>query len=473
MVSELWYGSYAVALTGSSESSQGVHPASPINQNVTQGPSEANQQRSYVPQRNMDDLENPLYLNVNENPNAVLVSPPLSGSANYASWQISMQVAIEVKNKWGLIDGTLAPPKRSHPQYAAWRRCNLIVCSWILKSVISSIAQSVMHMDRAKDIWNDLKRCFSQHDAHRISFLQNDISNLKQGHMSVNDYYTKCRTLWEEMNALRPLPICKCDPRCSCDLLDEIRRDREIDQIIRFLQGLIEDYNTLKSGVLLLDPLPDMHKVFVMFEKFERQLTIKNMSMTNPEMMQVNATQNEQNTREEMYAAMNFSNGKRMMNSQGGNKNNAKCTFCGMTGHTIEKCYKKHGYPPGWVPGFKSRNKQQVAAVGTNSKNNSNSEQIRSLISLLQSMMMQNQPTSTAAATLVPRFSPEAPGNEGKYIKHLNVNSVALSSYAWIIDSGATDHIVCSLGFFDKYHSVNGAKVNLPNESYVAVELAV
>lgn len=24
------------------------------------------------------------------------------------------------------------------------------------------------------------------------------------------------------------------------------------------------------------------------------------------------------------------------------------CTHCGLTGHTVDKCYKLHGYPPGY-----------------------------------------------------------------------------------------------------------------------------
>ncbi|CAL9231506.1 unnamed protein product [Arabidopsis halleri] len=30
------------------------------------------------------------------------------------------------------------------------------------------------------------------------------------------------------------------------------------------------------------------------------------------------------------------------------------CTHCGQTGHVIQRCYKLHGYPPGYIPGFKS-----------------------------------------------------------------------------------------------------------------------
>ena len=32
-------------------------------------------------------------------------------------------------------------------------------------------------------------------------------------------------------------------------------------------------------------------------------------------------------------------------NSSG--KGNKSCTHCGFTNHTVDECYKKHGYPPG------------------------------------------------------------------------------------------------------------------------------
>ncbi|XP_019176890.1 PREDICTED: uncharacterized protein LOC109172197 [Ipomoea nil] len=191
-----------------------------------------------VPQRNAaEDIENPLHLSTNENPNNILVSPPLTGSSNYGSWSISMQVTLEVKNKWSLVDGSIEKPDRSQGHYASWRRCNLMIKSWILKAVHPSIAQSIIYMDDAEEVCNDLKRRFSQRDPHRISTLQCEIYGLRQGNLSINDYYTKCRSLWEEMNEMRPLPICKCNPHCSCSgaLINEVRKDREIDQITRFL----------------------------------------------------------------------------------------------------------------------------------------------------------------------------------------------------------------------------------------------
>ncbi|XP_019195717.1 PREDICTED: uncharacterized protein LOC109189562 [Ipomoea nil] len=299
-----------------------------------------------------EELENPLLFSVNDNPCAVLVSPPLAGSTNYRTWSIFMRIALEVKNKWSL-NGSITPLSRDQFQYAAWRRCNLVICSWLFESVHHSLAHSVMHFDKAKD-----------------------------GTMSMNDYYTKCRTLWEEMNTLRPIPLCKCDPRCSCDFVDQIRTERDIDKVIRFLQGLNDDYNGLKSIVLVLNPLPELYKVFVMDEKLERQITLNNLNLDILDVSNANAIQVEQgHASDELVAAsLNSNNGRRSGNTK------AKCTFCGMTGHTVDKCYMKHGYPRDGLPGYKSKGEQQQTTVAVMNMGDQRitSEQLQKIISILQ-----------------------------------------------------------------------------------------
>ncbi|XP_019189874.1 PREDICTED: uncharacterized protein LOC109184333 [Ipomoea nil] len=370
MVSEHGRHSYAAAVSGTNDAT--ISGTSDVNQTTQADPpisespastvpgtilqrNQVNQQRSL----NVEELENPLILGINDNPSAVLVSPPLVGSSNYGTWCVSMRIALEIKNKWSLIDGSITSLSREHPQYLAWRRCNLLVCSWLFKAVHPSIAQSLMHLDKGREIWEDLRRRFSHCDAQRISILQNEIYNMKQGLMSVSDYYTKSRTLWEEMNTLRPLPICKCNPRCACDLVDEIRKERDVDQVIRFLQGLNDDYNSLKSNILVLDPLPEVYKVYVMAEKLERQISLTILNLGNLDPNLSNAVQSNESFAGEgaVTAALNAYNGRR------NNVARPKCTFCGMVGHTVDKCYKKHGYPPGWVPGYKSKGKQVNAAI--------------------------------------------------------------------------------------------------------------
>ncbi|XP_019177670.1 PREDICTED: uncharacterized protein LOC109172882 [Ipomoea nil] len=131
MVSERRSSSYAAAVTG--EASQGGHATTPAVGLPTRTSSTATPQRSLHLQRSyaVEDMENPYFLSASENPSVILVSPLLAGSSNYASWSISMKIALEVKNKWCLVDGSLPAPNRGNSRYGAWRHCNLMVCSWI------------------------------------------------------------------------------------------------------------------------------------------------------------------------------------------------------------------------------------------------------------------------------------------------------------------------------------------------------
>lgn len=59
-----------------------------------------------------------------------------------------------------------------------------------------------------------------------------------------------------------------------------------------------------------------------------------------------------------------FSNANTKPNS--GNKYENKkempiCSHCGIQGHIIDKCYKLHGYPPGYKPKGKSSSANQVS----------------------------------------------------------------------------------------------------------------
>jgi hypothetical protein len=72
-----------------------------------------------------------------------------------------MKRALGAKMKLDFIDGTLLVPADAFdPSYRAWNRCNQLVSSWILNSVSESIAQSVVFLENAIDIWNELRERF-------------------------------------------------------------------------------------------------------------------------------------------------------------------------------------------------------------------------------------------------------------------------------------------------------------------------
>ena len=49
--------------------------------------------------------------------------------------------------------------------------------------------------------------------------------------------------------------------------------------------------------------------------------------------------------------------GSNLANSGRKGKDRLVCTHCGKTGHTVDKCYKLHGFPPR----FKFKNKPSIA----------------------------------------------------------------------------------------------------------------
>ncbi|XP_019157450.1 PREDICTED: uncharacterized protein LOC109154018 [Ipomoea nil] len=320
--------------------------------------------------RRMDKVDDTLYLHVTENPNVILVSPPLS-ELNYASWNRSMRIALGVKNKLGFIDESIPNPGESDPKYPQWKRCNGIR--------------------------------YSQTDPHKIAELQNEIFKNTQGTMTVSEYFTKSNALWEQLKIMRPIPRC-----------------------------LNEEFETVKAGILVMDPLPTMEKTLNMTLKLERKIrSVSNQR--NSEIAHSNAIQ--ANTQladdQSLVAASTSYNNKKKFNN--GGKNVPKCTYCGMTGHTIEKCYKKHGYPTG-------------SQASTNAA-------ITVSTSRLRSSFKENMETH----------------NEGRFLLTPHINAILDSHINWILDSGATDHIACFIEYFDDYHKVHGVSVQLPNGETVSV----
>jgi hypothetical protein len=73
-----------------------------------------------------------------------------------------------------------------------------------MNSVEESIAKSIVYLENAIDVWNELKERFSRGDSIRISELHVEIYGLKQGNRSVSEFFTALKILWEELEAYLP-----------------------------------------------------------------------------------------------------------------------------------------------------------------------------------------------------------------------------------------------------------------------------
>jgi len=79
----------------------------------------------------------------------------------------------------------------------AWIRVDSIVGTWITNSVSPRIQASIVYVDTALKIWTDLRERFSQGNGPRIFNLQKELAELTQGDVSITDFFTQLKVLWD------------------------------------------------------------------------------------------------------------------------------------------------------------------------------------------------------------------------------------------------------------------------------------
>jgi len=180
-----------------------------------------------------------------------------------------MQVALRSKHKLHFINGALPRPSEDDHDSIAWDRCNTMIMSWLSNYVDPEISQSILWMDTALEIWNELKERFYQGDIFRISDLQEEIYTQKQGESSISSHYTKMKKLWQELDNFRPIPTSNCVDDCKA--IAKMREYKDSDQVIRFIKGLNEQFSAVRSQIMLMDPLPSIGKVYSLLVQQERE----------------------------------------------------------------------------------------------------------------------------------------------------------------------------------------------------------
>ena len=189
------------------------------------------QGRVAEPVNPLADPMSPFFLHPSESPGQVLVSTPLT-EQNYNFWSQTMIMAFDSKNKMGFLDGSVQEPALGDPLRSVWERKNTFIRAWIIRSLSNEIAQSVMFVKKAFNLWSELRQRFSQGNHCRLADLQEELYALKQGNLSVTSFFTQLKKLWGEIENYRPIDPCACGLQCVC------KEYREQDCVMRFLKGL-------------------------------------------------------------------------------------------------------------------------------------------------------------------------------------------------------------------------------------------
>ncbi|KAG7996907.1 hypothetical protein I3843_01G184400 [Carya illinoinensis] len=270
-------------------------------------------------------------------------------------------------------------------------------------------------------------------------------------------------------------------PDCNCGKLVVINDRYQRDCVIQFLMGLNESFNATRDQIMLLDPLPPIKKIFSMVQQQEMQhLVLK--STPSPDSMALAVKQPytaykpfskplQPFKRDRPFCTHCKIQGHTLDNCfKAGNAQAPICIHCHMTGHLADKCYKVHGYPPGHKLhgkpkqlSFPSANMTSLEPENPSINNFTlTKDQYQQLLSLLPSKEVSIAPHSVNHVQADCSSSSTMNGNSFCFTSSIQTSHTNTHS-PWIIDTGATDHMICNTSFFSSITSHVSFKIKLPN----------
>ncbi|KAL6572979.1 hypothetical protein OROHE_002455 [Orobanche hederae] len=218
------------------------------------------------------DVNSPLYIHPSDYPKQLHVNETLTDN-NYADWSMEMMNFLFAKNKVGFIDGSIKKPEKDAADYMPWMRCDAMVKGWLTTAMEKEIRNSVKYANTASEIWNDLKERFGKESAPRAYELKQNLTMTHQNGTTVSVYYTKLRSLWDEIESALPVPRCSCN-KCTCDVGKQIRELKEKERLYEFLMGLDNHFTVIRTQILAMNPIPSLGNAYHLVAEDERQRAI-------------------------------------------------------------------------------------------------------------------------------------------------------------------------------------------------------
>ncbi|GAB2301481.1 hypothetical protein Dimus_039382 [Dionaea muscipula] len=315
------------------------------------------------------DPGNPLCLHACDSPGMLLVSKVFDANG-FGAWKRSMIIALSAKNKIGFIDEILPVPTADSLLLRQWERCNDMVTSWIINALHKDIGESVLYAPSAQLIWKELIERFGQSNGAKLFQIQKDLCSVAQGTSDVASYFTRIKRLWDERASLESFPLCTYGATQAL-----LKREQE-EKLMQLLMGLNESYTVVRGNLLMMNPLPSIGQAYSLLIQEEKQREVHATSLLYTDSAALNSH----------LDAGSHHQVQRL--GSDAKKPGITCDYCKKSGHVISKCYRLHGFPPG----FKFTKPKKIAAQAQGSS---------------YSSVVHSPTGSQSPATLIPGFTQE------------------------------------------------------------------
>ncbi|KAJ4706604.1 Retrovirus-related Pol polyprotein from transposon TNT 1-94 [Melia azedarach] len=169
----------------------------------------------------------------------------------------------------------------------------------------------------AKQVWDAIKRSYLDvSDSSQVYELMKKSFQSRQVGRPLAEYYNELNSIFLELDYRR-----LNDMTCPTDIEKQRRRTVE-ERVYIFLAGLDHNLDQVSGRVLATSPLPSLEEAYSQVRcEAQRQTTMSAEDQSEASAMAVNKPTPIVNT---------F---------------NRFCTHCNSTKHTVDVCWKKHGYP--------------------------------------------------------------------------------------------------------------------------------
>ncbi|GKB71281.1 pyridoxal 5'-phosphate synthase-like subunit PDX1.2 [Tanacetum coccineum] len=201
------------------------------------------------------------------------------------------------KLKLGFIDGSCVKPDVGDTELQRWIRCDYMVTCWILNLMVTELSDAFLYAQSVSELWKEIAERYGQSNGPLVYQLERELNSNSK--------------------------------------------------LIQFLMKLNDDYESVRSQILAMDPLPTVNKAYYIVQQIEKQKQVTNHTFEPSAFF---ANMNNKGT-----------NNRRKENRESRNDGKRFCNGFNQEGHTVDQCFEKIRHPD-WYKGKNGKKQGRMAA---------------------------------------------------------------------------------------------------------------